>query len=398
MAVFNKFAGLAVLTIFVIGLMGTVLLGEWNRVLGYVYGTQIADDEQEQIVVAAPTPVSVKVVRRQVVDITAQYSGMIRPWERYRLAFELGGRVKSLGTNPSGEPLDEGQHVTAGQIIAQLDARILVAEMNQAMANQEKAQSDINRAKSLRARNSKAITDADYQAFVTELALADARFDVAEKRLEDTDLLSPVDGVISRRMINAGESVNPQQPLFEIIQVDQVLLVIGVPESRVREVREGQPVVIRFLGTDRFRRQWPSADGRVHQVGQTADDKTGLFEVEIVIGNLDHQIRPGLIGVGEIVVDRIDGFRVPVASAVFRDGKSYLYAVDASGTARQFELTDYVEQGGELIIPDLPPEFHTVIVRGQRRLVDGRAVEVVAREEVDTLDIYSRRTDVELNR
>ena len=72
---------------------------------------------------AVRAPVAVTNVRPKVCDLTIRYAGKIRPWESFSLGFEIGGRVDSLGQNDAGQPLDDGDAVQAGQVLARLDDR-----------------------------------------------------------------------------------------------------------------------------------------------------------------------------------------------------------------------------------------------------------------------------------
>ena len=69
---------------------------------------------------------------------------------------------------------------------------------------------------------------------------------------------------------------------------------------------------------------------------------------------------------------------MPVTSAVFRDDETFLFVVDEQGKARRLDLEEWIEQGPNLIIPELPPDRRTVVRRGQHRLVDGRQVAIVS--------------------
>lgn len=373
----RRFTGVVVLVLFTLLVVASTFVRDWERVFAVGERLLGMDATKELPVETLPKAiVTVMDVAKEPIDITDRYSGMVRPWERYTLAFEVAGRVRELGTNASGAALDEGDAVAKNQVIAQLDDRLLVAQLRESVANLEQAQSELQRATDLRERDVKSITAAEYQKLVTDVALGEARREIAQKRLDDATLRSPVDGVISKRMLNSGESINMHMPVYEIIEVDRVLLVVGVPESRVRSIKEGQPVRVQFTGRDRFRREAAAVDGQVFRVSQTADDKTGLFEIEVEIPNGERAIRPGLIGVGEIVVERMDGFRVPFSSVVFRDQKALIFSVGKDGRAHPWELTHWVEQGADVVFDDLPEDMRRVVVRGQHRLMDGREVEL----------------------
>lgn len=324
-----------------------------------------------------PTPVSLTTIERESLEITDSYSGMIRPMERFSLGFDIGGRVIAMGTNAAGAPLDEGDSVRSGDLLVRLDDRVLVALLKESKAQLEQAQSDFNRIRKLRESRPEVISETAFQAALTAQALAEARIDMAEKNLEDASLVSPVDAVISRRTINVGESVGAHQTVLELIQVDEVLLVIGVPEAYIVEIRPGQPVHVELLGRNRFRRKRPQLDGHVRRVAQAADDTTGLFDVEVILANPDGLLKPGLIGLAHVVVETVQGYRIPEAAVVFRENETFLFSVDSFGVAHEFAFTDWIEEGPDLILSELPPEHRRIVVRGQHRLVDGREVEEV---------------------
>lgn len=399
----GRIVGLVIVTVFALGAAFTAMTGSWGE----------ADDrEQAQATVAIPpTPVTVMEARSELIEITDRFSGMIRPMERFSLGFEIAGRLVALGVNAEGKPLDEGDRVTAGQVLARLDDRTLRARVNEcdailgearaqvegALARLEQAQSDFSRSEDLRRAGDRMITQAQYQADVTkvavtkaDVAIARATFAKAEslrptamKNLEDATLVTSVDGVISRRHVNVGESVGPHQAIMEIIQVEEVLLVVGVPEAYVSEIEIGQHAHVELLARDRFRRERPRGEGRVYRVAEAADRTTGLFEVEIKLPNSNGTWRPGLIALAHIVLKEIEGFRIPITSVVVRDGQTFLFTVGQAtedgkrGKARRLPLEDWIEQDTDLILSELSPQDRTIVTRGQHRLVDGRDVLLV---------------------
>jgi len=398
----GRYVGLTIVTTFAAALAIMVTVSGWGR-------KAPEEDDQAKLVIPK-TPVSVMKVEAELIEITDAYSGMIRPWERFSLGFEKAGRVVALGTNADGEPLDEGDRVEPGQLLAQLDDRVVQAQLEeakagvkdadaqlqQAKARLTMARSDLKRSQDMLKNNARAIALSKYQDDVTKLAVAEAEITVSEARLatavarlqtadksvKDTRLLAPnVAGVLSKRMVNPGESVTAHKAVMEIIQVDEVLLVASVPEAYVSEIRVGQPARVELLARNRFGRKRPETVGRVHRVAESADQTTGLFEVEIAVSNPRRIWKPGLIALARIVIDRIQGHRVPATCAVFRDDSAYLFAVDKKAKARRIDLDNWIEQGSDLIIAELPPQRRTIVRRGQHRLIEGREVKLVKLDE-----------------
>ena len=375
----------------------------------------------------APAPVAVRELKEERINVIHTYSGMIRPKDRHSVGFEVAGRVEWIKRREDGTALvDVGDRVRKDEVLARLDERILQARKREVSARLTLARDNLERAIETRRRVETSVTLAEIQRLRSEVDVALAQLDIAEQQLADISLLSPVDGVIARRMVEQGETVNAHQVLFEIVTIDEVVLVVGVPESRLpeitrrrREVRQnlaeaaravelGQPdrfeaadlefrASVRQLGEDRFGRPWPQRDATIFQIAETADDRTGLFEVEVLIDNRDRSLRPGFIALADIVIDRIDGYRLPTASVQFRDRKAFLFTAaaakdaapetDAGKFARRHELQTYIEQADSVIIPTrigspatqppLPGGKTMAVVRGQHRLVDGRPLEIV---------------------
>lgn len=344
-------------------------------------------------------------------DVVVRYSGKIQPWETFSLGFEIGGRVSTLGENEVDQPLDDGDHVEAGQLLARLDDRIFRARLAEAVANFEMAASDVARSRRVRSNNAGAITEAEYQNDVTRQAQAQAAQQVAEKNLEDSLLTSPVTGKIARRMVEAGESINANVTVFEVVENDRLRLVVNIPEARVRELELRRRQVaearqngvseidpegaifrahVRLEGNDMYRNEWPIIDAEVYRIAQVADAVTGLFEVEIAIDNRDGLLRPGMVATAAIVTDRINAYALPEAAVLFRSGFTYAFTIENRSTelpvmfwdvgeteiqlARRINLTKWIDQGEEVLIPADSIEITSIITRGQERLRDGQLV------------------------
>lgn len=378
-------------------------------------GTTLANDTTVSAPPTVATPkslVNVNAITPVWSDVKIRYSGKVRAWESYSLGFELGGRVSELGVDTNGEPLDDGAFVTKGQVLARLDDRVLRARYNEAVAQYELAGSDLERSRRIHDSSPGAISESEYQGDLTEFALRRAAREIAAKNLEDAVLVSPIDGVIYRRMVEPGESVSPHITIFEIVQNDRLRLVLSIPESRIRELEMRRRVVskaqqdsesdeanrsfkafVRLEGTDVRGRDWPSIDAQVYRIAQVADSTTGLFEVEVVIPNDDGLLRPGMVATAELVTDRVLAYQVPERAILFRAGTTYLFTVEPTpaemqimfwGTgqgevwqARRVEVHDWIDQGETMLLPASSYQISQVVIRGQQRLGNGELVRVV---------------------
>ena len=367
--------------------------------------------------VASPkAPVVIAPVQIKQCEVLATYAGKIQPWETYQIGFPVTGRVASLGTNAAGEPLDDGDQVAAGQVLATMDDRVFRAQKSEAAARIEQVTSDLQRAQRARQTNRAAVTDSELQKWVTDLALARAQHEIAVKNLDDATLKAPVKATISKRMVKSGESVNPNQIVFELVENDNVLLVVDVPESKIRELEQRQRDVklnyqtadpdadqtfqahVRLEGTDRFGQPWPKLQGEVYRIPEVSDPRTGLFAVEIRLPNKDRLLRPGMVATAELVTARVSGFKIPEEAVIFRQRNAFLFTLESEPNqmemlywelgqaevyrARRVDLTQWIDQGAHVIVPADAAELQAVITRGQFRLADGQLVRIMNPEDL----------------
>ena len=397
----TRLIGMSVITVFAVLVMIAVNLK----------GRKVQQSSGAEGLDAKPALVSVMELVPEDVKITKKYSGTIRPFERYVHSFKTPGRVKELGKNKDDQEFDEGDRVEAGMVLAKLDTNLLQAQRAELVVAQEYAKAELELAGNL--KQTKSISDTEFNRRNNDLKIATARLATIDEQIKDGVLRAEVNGVISKRMIKRGESVNVGQTVFEVIQIDRVKLVVGVPESRVRRIikRKESPnkatAFVQMIGRENAELSELELTGSVFRIGQTSDDKSGLFEVEILLDNASGLLRPGMIGISRIVVDEFKGYRVPVDAAFFRENEVYVFAVDTySAIAKEMEEQnkesqkkqgtkqsrspeepvarkhvfapkDFEIQGNELVIRKIEPAAEKIIVGGHRRLVHGRGIQLV---------------------
>ena len=395
----SRLVGMSVITVFAIMVMIAVNLK----------GRQVEQVAEDDATDKRPALVSVLELQPEAIEIEEKYSGTVRPFERIQLSFKTVGRVMELGKNKDKQDLDVGDVVKSGQVLARLDTRVLEAQMDELQAAKQFAQHEFDNAEELwESQNSNsgiptqrsAISETQFRQKQTELKVALARIATLQAQIDDGILVSNVDGVISKRLIQEGESVGMGQTVFEVIQVDQVKLVVGVPESRIRRMLESQNrdmlAKVDLIGQSR-KGTVETRIGNVSQIGEASDEMSGLFEVEILLDNKDRYYRPGMIAIARIVVDNYDGFRIPLDSVFVRSGKTYVFtfAKDSSsvdetdsgqpeanlGVAKrlEFENGSFEYQDGFLVTAEKLSRHQTrIITDGHRRLVENRNVKKVS--------------------
>ena len=185
--------------------------------------------EEEAVV---PTiPVEVAPVREG--SVTALYSttATLEAEREARVVPRLGGTIVELF-------VEEGDRVTAGQPLARIDAARYELTVAQAEANLRRLERDFRRSEEMQARN--LISAEAFERAKFEYEAQRAQFDIAKLELEYTTITSPIDGVVSERMIKVGNTVNAAEPAFIVTAMDTLLATLYVPERELSRLAAGQ--------------------------------------------------------------------------------------------------------------------------------------------------------------
>jgi RND family efflux transporter MFP subunit len=196
----------------------------------------------------------------------------------------------------------EGDHVTANQPVAELDATLLreqqhqaEAAVNQAKATVENARISAQREESLLGRgvsSRKEVEDAKTQLAVAQATLQqqEAALATAHAQVARSVVRAPFEGTVVRRFVAAGEQVDgtAAQPIVEVAQIDTLELLATVPASRLAEIRTGEAFKFQMNSQ-------PDASftAKVVSVLPAVDPATNNGTVRIRIDNPKHQLRLG---------------------------------------------------------------------------------------------------------
>jgi len=211
------------------------------------------------------------------------FAGEIRALEESPLSFRVGGQmVKRF--------VDAGDRVHRGDVLAELDARDLQAQADAAQAQRAAADAELARATTERQRLGALVKDklvsqsaydaedAAYKAAAAQARAARAQFDVARNQAAYTQLRAPRDGVIATRTAEAGQTVTSGQAIFTLAGDKGREVVIALPESRVRDFRVGQPVLVELWSQPGER-----LPGRIREIGAAADPQARTYQARVAL-------------------------------------------------------------------------------------------------------------------
>jgi membrane fusion protein (multidrug efflux system) len=207
--------------------------------------------------------------------------------------------------------VDEGQRVSKGQPILQIETEYLAldlkraeAEVTRARAAASEAERDFHRKEELVAKDSvsRAAYDRSQSAFQTAQAAVEgavASRDLSRQRLADAVVRSPLTGVVAEKRTDVGERLSDNSVAFVIVQTSPIKLRFRLPERYIARVREGQTV---RAEVDPYPGE--TFQGRVSVVGGVVDPTTRTVAIETEFPNRDGRLSPGLFARVQIDLDK----------------------------------------------------------------------------------------------
>jgi RND family efflux transporter MFP subunit len=205
----------------------------------------------------------------------------------------------------------EAAYAVAQATIRQRDADLKLAEVNR----------DRNRnlyERQLISRQTYDDTEARYQAAEAQVDLAQAQMLSARSRLDElkinlsnSTIISPVNGFVASRELDAGAWVTPNSAFVSLVDISTVRLVTNVVERDLRRIQLG-------LAADVEVDAYPGQKflGRVSHMAPILDPATRTAQIEIEISNLNGQLKPGMYAKVNFTVDKREKTLVVPASAV----------------------------------------------------------------------------------
>ncbi len=174
-------------------------------------------------------PVKVMVIKNTAEILKKGFPATVRAARRAVLSFKVSGPLIRL-------PIEEGQFVKKGDIIAQIDPRDFRNAVKEAKAKYIEAEQQFQRYKELYAKRQ--VSKADFERYLAARDVARARLKDAENALCDTILRAPFDGVIAKRYVENYYKVKAKEPIAYLQDISRIELLVNVPELIMAAVRQ----------------------------------------------------------------------------------------------------------------------------------------------------------------
>jgi RND family efflux transporter MFP subunit len=296
---------------------------------GYSYKTK-----QTALAAAVPAVVKLELLASDVASLAPVQvgqvlvaTGSIRALQQSQVKSQVSAIVMSVNVL-------EGQAVRAGQVLATTDVQDYQTRLSGAQAALSQAQTQVaifqrsvDNNKTLVEKGFISSTASDtalqqLDASKAAVKVAQANIDLAQKALKDTSIMSPIAGVVSEKLIAAGDKVSPDMKVFTITKPGAVEFEGSLPAAEAAQLKLGQSIAIETEGM-------PVLAATITRLSATvnASSRSVVFYAALKDAV---QYRPGSYATGKVQVKVASTLAVPAAAVREEAGRSVVYTINGA--------------------------------------------------------------------
>lgn len=287
--------------------------------------------------------------------------GTARANEQVTLSAPVTDRIERLSFR-------DGGYVRQGEIIAVLAQQEEQAALAGARAEAQQARQQLQRIEALNARGFATGTAVDLQRATARRAEAQAAS--AEAQIADRIIRAPFSGFASLRTISEGAIVASGTPIATISDLSRIKLDFTVPETALRGVAPGQPIVATAAA-------WPEQPvrGTIATIDPIIDPATRAVTVRAILANPDSRLKPGMLLTIGIEAGARQGLAVPEMAVTGEGTDRFVHVVDAASKVHRTKVKVGVRDAGLIEVAGLDADAQ-VITEGVVKVSDGDRVRV----------------------
>ena len=373
----------------------------------FVYWSFFQPREEETAPEERPIPVEVASVALGEISQTLNLTGEVEANSTVSVKPKVTGRLEELRVyqeDGTSFPIEEGTEVLRGQRIGIIDHDTYVVQVSQAQAALEVAQANMKAAEvtledatkeRARFRNLYQEGAATQQQFdqmdaaykkalaAKELAQAQVRqaqaaLQLAQINLKESTLLSPIDGVVTKKWLDEGNMVSLNTPIITIQDIKTVKVVVSIPERYLTSITS--KVIPVSISIDAYPDETFAAE--VFSIYPEIDRETRTAQVEIRLENKSGKLRPGMFVRARFVLRQRENTIVVPGDSVFKQAEErFVFLVNEGrapyGRARKVPVKVGLIEGPKIEIVSGLKVGDLLVTTGMDYLRDGSEVEII---------------------
>ncbi len=322
--------------------------------------------KQKTTVEAKPRMVKVAKVNPTESNESLSFSGQIKENREINSAFKVGGQLLKLKVN-------EGDKVSAGQVIAEIDPRDYQIRLDAAKAQYLQAKGEYERYQQLFDKNKLPVNTLD--RLKAGYLAAKSQYDAAENAMKDTRLTAPFSGYVSKRHVENYENVGPGQAIVSLIDLDNLEIRFNIPGSLLATVQQANDFYCDFNVNGEKR-----VAAKLLSVNQKSNE-TDQYEVRVQPKISGHHLKPGMTARITVAAtnDHPQAITIPMGAVYYANEKPHIWTVDPNALvtkSQAVELGNLLNDGLVEVKKGIAGN-ELVVTAGVNSLVENQQVKIL---------------------
>jgi len=326
---------------------------------------QWIEDEKRNAIKEETTAVKVitMLIEQRELKDKINLPALIESFENLWVKSEVSGQVVDI-------LVKEGQLVKKGQVLVKLDDRDYQLRFERVEANYDLILLEHKRISKLAEKKIAAVTDLD--KITAQLTALKSQYNEVKLALERADIKAPISGRINEIEAKIGDWMGTEKPVVQILQIGNVKVTVGIPESDVAAVFNIKEADITIEALEN-----KSVKGKKVFLSRSPGTMARLYNLELLVPNPDGRILPGMFARVEIVKETFENAVViPLYAVITQQDEKYVY-IEKNGKVEKRNVELGLLSDWEIqVTKGLEPDDHLIIV-GHRVLDDGQKIEVM---------------------
>ncbi len=317
--------------------------------------------KDNEVEIALSKPVTSFIPKKGTFNRYVELQGKVTSKESIIVASEAGGTIVSINVR-------EGQNVSRGQALANLDKEIMTNSIIEIETALKLARDVFERQERL--WNQNIGTEIQYLQAKNNVESLEKKLTTAQSQMAKTTVRSPIYGTIDEVFANSGELAGAGTPIARVVNLSKVQVEAEVPETYLGKFKRGDYVDVEFPSLNTTKK------ARISAIGQFINPGNRTFKIEMNIPNSGGVLKPNLLATVKLREYSSKGNFVIPSRIIQQDAQgNYVYAIDSSNTVKKVMLGLGKTYNGEAEIVSGLTGNENIIDKGYRDVVVGDIIE-----------------------
>jgi RND family efflux transporter MFP subunit len=265
-------------------------------------------------------------------------------------------------------PFEEGSHVQAGDLIAQIDDREYKADLDRTIALKDQAELTFNRLKIMVSQGASA--QADLDGATAALKVAEANVAAAQARYDKTRITALFDGLVGARRISIGTFLHPGDAIADLARIQELRVIFSAPERYLSLLKRGSQVSVSTTAYPGY-----ELTGTIEVIEPNVDPATRSVGLVARVSNPENKFRPGMsANVAAVLSERANALTIPSEAVTIDQNQPVVFVIKPDSTVVRTVVQLGTRSKATVEVVSGLTEGELIVRTGQQKIYQGAKV------------------------